>query len=288
MDYGDAIFEALGKPWVADDWLYTSGHNAVAFLCLLQGCEMDVLPPKALIRSMPTWHIPRNRLCHVPSGLFRAAWKMCIVGEYTGTSIDTIIESRIIPVCQWYFDTMQHATPDSNLLKAGWAALEKRHLESLPVSPTVAPKALKNNIANWITPVMKAEIDNFCFSALRSSSDLQVEGQEMQHCIATYSERCKTSSLRAFSIRKRKTDERIGTLTVFYSLHSRSWQLDQIKGPGNSDVNERAIQASLSLLHFLDEATRSDMTLQSVMTQLGGTQYIDGRRVFDFDCCIPF
>jgi hypothetical protein len=45
LDYGDAIFEKLGKPWVAEDWLYTSGHNAVAFLCLLQGCEMDVLPP---------------------------------------------------------------------------------------------------------------------------------------------------------------------------------------------------------------------------------------------------
>ena len=75
--------------------------NALAFLRLLQACETDVLPPTALLRSMARWHIPEQRLDLVLPAFFRAAWKMCIVGEYTGAQIDTLVETRIEPVCQW-------------------------------------------------------------------------------------------------------------------------------------------------------------------------------------------
>jgi hypothetical protein len=284
LDYGDAIFENLGKPWVSADWVYTSRHNAIAFLRLLQGCEMDVLPPTALLRSMPSWLIPQNRICHIPTGFFRAAWKMCIVGEYTGTPIETIIESRIIPVCQWYFATKQHAKPDANLLKAGWAALEKRHIENLPVGKAddfehagVSPKKIE-----WITPIQRAEVGMLRYIALSSPSALDEEGQEMNHCIGNYDQKCRSSSLRAFSVRDRKSDEPIATLTVFFSSQSRSWQFDQIHGPGNAKVNQRVVEASVDLLHFLDEVTRADVVLQREMKRLGQVRQSNDQTFDDF------
>jgi hypothetical protein len=215
---------------------------------------------------------------------------MCIVGEYTGTPIDTIIESRIVPVCQWYFETKQHAKPDSNLLKAGWAALEKRYRESIPACITLGEaQGGKNNvIAEWITPIQEAEFDHLRYIALRSSSALEEEGRIMHHCIATYSDRCKSSSLRAFSVRSQNTDERIATLTVFYSSQSRSWQLDQIHGPSNSEVAEHVIASSLALLYCLDEATSSDMGLEKEMSQFGRFREINRRQFFDDDCCLTF
>ena len=35
LDYGDAIFEALGRPWVDADAPFSSGSNAAVFLRLL-------------------------------------------------------------------------------------------------------------------------------------------------------------------------------------------------------------------------------------------------------------
>ncbi len=274
LDYGDAIFDKLGKPWVAEDWLYTSGANAVAFLCLLQACEMDVLPPATLVRSMPQWQIPENRLRHVPPGFFRAAWKMCTVGEYTGTPIESLVEARIVPVCQWYFDTQQHEKPDANLLKAGWAALEARYLEC--VRDKKAREAVRADSggrqAEWVTPVHSAEMDQYCFTALHNSAELKEEGQKMAHCIGSYAARCRHSSLRAFSVRSQKSGERIATLTVFYSPQSRNWQMDQIHGPSNSQVAEQVIVSSLRLLDCLDEATGADKNLLLAISQLRPAQ----------------
>lgn len=40
LDYGDALFLPLGRPWIHTDQPFSSGPNAVAYLRLLQACEM--------------------------------------------------------------------------------------------------------------------------------------------------------------------------------------------------------------------------------------------------------
>ena len=160
----------------------------------------------------------------------------------------------------------------------------------MPFCPANGPaEARKNGIdAEWILPIRKAELDHFRFIALHSSSALEEEGKKMHHCIATYTDRCRSSSLRAFSVRHQETDKRIATLTVFYSLRSHSWQIDQIHGPSNTEVNDRVVESSLGLLHCLDDATRTDVELQRAMSKLGRVQVFERQPFHDGIRCIPF
>lgn len=84
LDYGDAIFLPLGRAWIdPENHPLSAPHNAIAWLRLLQACEMDVLPPVQLVRSIAAWKVPGVRLERIPPLFLRAAWKACI-----GRSID--------------------------------------------------------------------------------------------------------------------------------------------------------------------------------------------------------
>jgi hypothetical protein len=261
LDYGDALFECLGRPWVAADWLYSSGHNAVAFLHLLQSCEMDVLPPRALISSMGRWSIPRDRLDSVPPAFFRAAWKRCVACEYAGISLEAYIETDVVPLAKWYFETGQHEHPDPNQLKAGWDAIEHRHADWMRTWSTNSTKPQNRSattLAGWPVPVLSVESDGLHFVVLSTAAALVEEGKAMEHCIGEYADRCGASSLRAYSVRHRKSNQRVATLTVAYKVENDHWFLKEIKGPANTEVSELIIHAANSLILNLDEATAAD------------------------------
>ncbi len=293
LDYGDAIFDALGRPWIVlGQSSRTNEINALAFLRLLQACETDVLPPVALLRSMARWHIPDQRLDLVPPAFFRAAWKMCIVGEYTKTPVQTLIDTRIVPVCQWFFDTRQHLTTDHNQLKAGWALLERRYDEylacgqgadaSLPTTTTPPTQ--------WLTPVLYAECDSLLFAALTHEAALQAEGEQMAHCIGSYASRCRSSTLRAYAVTHGKTRQRVATLTVAYSSASQNWRFDDMKGPKNTAVSDEAVAAAFGLLCCLDDATAASPQVRQELNRLGrqpSRVLVNGPNV-DMDDCLPF
>ena len=251
LDYGDAIFDQLGRPWIVLGQSSQANEiNALAFLRLLQACEMDVLPPTVLLRSMSFWEIPGNRLDLIPPAFFRAAWKMCIVGQYAGAHVETFVETRIVPVCRWFFATRQYIEADHNQLKAGWALLERRYHEFLAArqrsevqQPSAAPSP-----DEWLTPVLHAECDGLLFTALTSEAALQAEGESMAHCIGGYAPRCRSSALRVYSVAHCQTRQRLATLTVLYSRDSQSWQLDDMKGPKNAAVGDELVAAAFGLL----------------------------------------
>ncbi len=292
LDYGDAIFEQLGPPWIRlgkDNKINEA--NALAFLRLLQACEMDVLPPTELLRSMARWEIPDRRLDLIPPAFFRAAWKMCIVGEYTNhAQIEAFVETRIVPVCQWFFATRQHVNPDHKQLKAGWVLLERRYEEFLAARQLnelqLQPSA--TSPAEWLTPVLQAECDGLLFTALSSESALQAEGDYMAHCIGGYASRCQSSTLRVYSVTHCQTRLRLATLTVVYSRSSQSWQLDDVKGPKNADVSDELVAAALGLLHCLDDATAANSLVRQTLNHSDTRQVKFLTCQPDTDDCLPF
>jgi len=297
LDYGDALFDALGRPWIGS-WQGSQANeiSALAFLRLLQACETDVLPPAALLRSMAHWHIPQQRLDLVAPAFFRAAWKMCIVGEYTGADMQTLLDTRIVPLCQWFFSTRQHIDADHKLLKVGWALLERRYHEflatrehaeaALPTS-TTAP-------AQWLTPVLQAECDGLAFVALTDAAALRAEGERMAHCIASYTERCQHTTLRAYAVTHGKTRQRVATLTVVYNAASQNWQFDDMKGPRNAAVSDEAMTAAFGLLCCLDDATTHNPQVRQELHRLGSRSrshmvLINSPTAdLDMDDCLPF
>lgn len=281
LDNGDALFEQLGRPWVDESWLYSSGHNAVAFLCLLQSCEMDILPPPEFVRSMSQWRIPKDRLFLVPAGFFRAAWKASVAADYEKVPLNEFTAGQLLPLTQWFFSNGLHQDVETSLLKTGWTALQRRYRES-PLRRRPANKG------EWPVPVWVVEFDGFCFSALASSADLKADGVTMRHCIGGYDDFCRESSLRAYSVIHKKSGGRLATLTVDYSIQSSSWELQQIKGPGNAGVDERILRATTALLQSLDEATEEDAAFRQFLRMLKGITHRAIDMDFEDDACCPF
>jgi hypothetical protein len=270
LDYGDLLFDALGKPWVHPDWPIRSGPNAVAFLRLLAACEVDVPPPRILIASMRDWKIPRERLDLVPVHFFRALWKSCVVAEYESPEkpelVDRYVRSAVVSLAGWFFSTGQHVDPDANRLKAGWTSLERDYLvwlkEQLRAQEERSPAK-----AEWPVFITKVEFDNLRFIALASDAALMVEGEEMAHCIGDYGKRCRGEMLRAFSVRDKKSGQRVATLTVEETLPGR-WSIDNIKGFENADVPTQVMHTAVAVVQTMEDAYHLQPGLRREMDQV--------------------
>jgi hypothetical protein len=256
LDYGDAMFEALGLPWVDTDAPFSSGPNAVAFLRLLAACEMDVLPPPLLVRSLRQWHIPGERLAEVPPLFLRAAWKACVAADYSGDGsagfLQRFIADDVIPVARWFFATQQHREPEANQLKAGWPTLERLHQEWC-LQQIFQREARSPAPAQWPVFVPTVEWEGLRIVSLASDTALLAEGHAMNHCIGGYGERCRGGMLRAYSIRDCKSGTRVATLTVEEKAPGH-WQIDAIKGNYNAPVTKRVEEAAAAVLRSLEEA----------------------------------
>jgi hypothetical protein len=256
LDYGDAMFEALGRPWVDADAPFSSGPNAAVFLRLLGACEMDVLPPPALVRSLRDWRIPGERLAEVPPLFLRAAWKACVAADYAGdgsaTQLKRFIDEEVTPLAQWFFATQQHRKPEANQLKAGWPTLERLHQE-WRLQQIVQREARSPAPAQWPVFVSAVEWEGLRFVSLASDAALLVEGDAMNHCIGGYGDRCRGGMLRAYSVREGKSGIRVATLTVEEMAPGR-WKIDAIKGNYNAPVTNRVEEAAAAVMRSLEDA----------------------------------
>jgi hypothetical protein len=256
LDYGDAMFEALGRPWVDADAPFSSGPNAAVFLRLLAACEMDVLPPPLLVRSLRHWRIAGGRLAEVPPLFLRAAWKACVAADYAGDGsaghLQRFIDDEVIPLSRWFFATLQHREPEANLLKAGWLALQRQHQE-WRLEQVLQREARSPAPAQWPVFVPAVEWEGLRFVGLASDAALLVEGNAMNHCIGGYGERCRGGMLRAYSVREGKSGTRVATLTVEEAAPGR-WRIDAIKGNYNAPVTKRVEEAASAVLRSLEEA----------------------------------
>jgi hypothetical protein len=259
LDYGDAMFETLGRPWVDADAPFSSGPNAAAFLRLLAACEMDVLPPPLLVRSLRQWRIPGERLAEVPPLFLRAAWKASVAADYagdgSGAQLKRFIDNEVTPLARWFFATQQHREPEANQLKAGWPTLERLHQEWC-LQQICQREARSPAPAQWPVFVQAVEWEGLRFVSLASDAALLTEGDAMNHCIGGYGDRCRGGMLRAYSVRDRKSGTRVATLTVEEAAPGR-WKIDAIKGNYNAPVPKRVEEAAAAVLRSLEEAHAS-------------------------------
>lgn len=255
LDYGDPMFDALGKPWIDPDRPSWSAASAVNWLKLLAACEMDVLPPARLVRSLSRWQVPGGLLDNIPPQFLRAAWKACVAPDYAGDDdkpVAQFIDEEVAPLARWYLSHRRANKPDAHLLKAGWPALLRRYGE-WRLQETIRKEAHSPAPAEWPAFVPAVEYDGLRFVSLLSEPALEAEGALMKHCIGTYADNCRRRMLRAYSIRDRKTGARVGTLTVEEAAPGL-WAIDAIKGHSNNAVDKRVEAAAWSVVRALEEA----------------------------------
>jgi hypothetical protein len=254
LDYGDALFLPLGRAWIdPENHPLSAPHNAIAWLRLLQACEMDVLPPVQLVRSVAAWKVPGVRLERIPPLFLRAAWKACIEAEYRLGRLRPFVRDEIIPVARWFFESGAYLKAEESQLKAGWNWLARRWAEANPASLDAPPAAAPD--LRWRPAVRRVEWRMWRFEALDTPEALWAEGEAMRHCIADYGERLLPEMLIAYSVRHRRSGERIATLTVRETAPG-AWMIDDIRGPDNAAVSEDVVQAAHAVVQALEDAYR--------------------------------
>lgn len=249
LDYGDALLEPLDEIWFSPVHPHTNVLNAVDYLKLLQACEMDVPPPLALARSLWQWDIPDLRLSLVPPLFFRAAWKATAAAEYLGEGDEAYVDGRILPVARWFFRSGFFENADPNLLKAGWSSLERRRAEWLATQRRLG-------LRDWDLPVRWLEWDAYRFVGLATEADLEEEGAAMSHCVGGYGDNCRETTIRVYSVRSRRSGNRVATLSVAMGRDG-TWGVDQLNGPRNADVEAMVWRAVPALLSTLEQSCRA-------------------------------
>ena len=256
LDFGDALFSRLGKPWISDDAPFTNGRNAVAWLRLLQACEMDVPPPPGLVESLACWEFPAQRLDALPPLFFRAAWKGAIAAEYEGRSMRCFVDEEVVPVCRWFHAVGNAVKAETGLLKAGWPALlartkewedHRRSVYGVPL-PRI-PDSVEAD--EWDPYVRHVDYGRYRFVALTTARQLAEEGNAMSHCVGDYAEDCANNTTRIYSVRDRKGGPRIATMSlecIAIDEEAFLWAHDQVKGFRNSEVAPDIVLAADAVL----------------------------------------
>lgn len=261
LDHGDAMFNPLRTAWLAG--LPPSGQArvAIAWLRVLQACEMDVLPPVELVASIPEWGLPGDQLDAVPPLFLRAAWKTTLQASYVGVDVTTYVNAEVVPLARWFFQSGAATSVDAGRLKAGWESLKRLRLES------VAAETRKLSADDWPGVVKKFESGPFRMHELCNEQELEEEGDAMNHCVGTYAEICKHQPLRIFSIRLKKTGQRVATLAIRETRRGH-WDVDQLKGPGNADPGSGLWEDIDALLRVVTEVTRRNEKLRRFLDLL--------------------
>ena len=256
LDHGDVLFSPLVRHWFATYGSSQKATVATNWLRLLQACEMDVLPPPELVASIAQWRLPGDRLEAIPPLFFRAAWKSCVAAQYTDEGMEDFIKAQLIPLAQWFFGSGAHQSDDTGRLKAGWESIKRLRHES------VAAMAQKLGVDEWPPILRKFEAGAYRMLALTSECQLMEEGEEMGHCVGTYADNCRYSPLRIFSVRYKKTDTRVATLSI-KEASPGSWTIDQLKGPENAEVDPLLWREADALLEFANRISRNDAQIRA-------------------------
>ncbi len=238
LDYGDALFLPLGRPWIHPDQPFTTGPNAVAYLRLLQACEMDVLPPQDLVASLQFWDVPSKRLDRIPPLFFRTAWKAAVANQYTGQGSEEFVR-EVILVSQWFFGTGTHETINSGSLKSGWPELLRRQQSWMLEQKLMVSSGSKPTGDEWNPYIRRVEYGLYRFEALTNASQLAEEGYAMQHCVGSYAPYCLGGVRRIYSVRERKSGRQIATLSLEYVDYGNGtlvWECDQLSGLKNAEI----------------------------------------------------
>lgn len=256
LDHGHTMFKPL-VPSFGQGCTDDQAAQAVAWLCVLQACEMDVLPPVELVQSIAQWRIPQNRLSAIPPMFLRAAWKATVATAYKdpATTSADFVAKEVVPFAQWFFSSGAYKTTRPESLKVAWGHLGRLRREF------IRQQGCAMSGADWPPVVHKYSSGPFVLLGLSRETELKEEGEAMDHCVDTYGDTCRYEPLRIFSIRLKKTGTRVATLSV-KETNPGWWIVDQLKGHSNADPGNLMWVEIMGLLETLNTVSSQDAELR--------------------------
>lgn len=112
---------------------------------------------------------------------------------------------------------------------------------------TAVIKEWKGTGINWQT------IDDSS-SELITFDDLCNEGQEMEHCVASYAHWCASGKYLAISV---SMDDERATLGLSRTEHDVTYQFDQMRGIRNQAVSRNMLNKGKQILKFINTSLKN-------------------------------
>lgn len=270
LDYGDALLAPMGNKLLNRQAPQQACRHIEQLLNLLAACEMDVPPPRELMAAIAHWRVSPG---DVPPLLFRAAWKACVLHQYTqpgGMALSVFIATEINPIMCWALKQGRQQLNEQRL-RAGWSGIRRAYLGSLVVDPLKSIGRDHPEYNEWPIIVRQVDCAGYRFIALGNTTDLEAESEWMQHCIDTYATRCRTSMCRAYRIIEIKQQRHVGTMAIDTDFDG-DWYVEQLQGQNNSALDVRLTEAADAVLRAHEDACRYDPALRQMVKQLAALE----------------
>lgn len=250
LDYGDRLFAPLGPVWIRRDDRSLSLKSAIAWLRLLQACEMDIAPPPMFAAAMVSCCRAPRGLDSLPVPLFRAAWRGFTQASYGGVPADRFIVEELQPVVRWALHREATNGFDANQIRQGWAWLRKAwHDEQ-------RRRALPPPGQEWSPTSYDGIFKGVRLIPLTSRAALLEEGEVMNHCIADYfSPSTLGDRAQVLSARRPDTLDRLATVALRRKPHGE-WEVDDIKAQANRAATPAVHESAQALLGWINARLR--------------------------------
>jgi hypothetical protein len=136
---------------------------------------------------------------------------------------------------------------DRNQWRVGWPAIWRSYEKWA---------RLCADHSQWVSELQEFEVDEWTVTPLCSAYQLALEGMQMRHCVADYSERCVQDEYRVFAVQRSDCGEAMATVGL--EKVEGQWKLDQVKGKCNSDPGPTLTAlASEVLVRYQSAASRA-------------------------------
>lgn len=228
-ELGDALIEPLSSHFSRLDKTLAR-REVLAFLRLVQSGEMDAPPPRELVEALARLELPQPAIEKLPAYLFRAIWKECTQRLYRQEAVSEWLWDEAIPLVEWFILTAQDSHMDANRRRAGWTSFFNQW------ETWSQGSARPDGNRSWPHVMPRFESGPFLIQELNHEREVYAEGLAMQHCVANWVSECLTEGVHLFSIRARRSGERLATMAIA-PLERSGWKIIQLKGPKNVDVS---------------------------------------------------
>lgn len=266
--YGDVLFKPFGFAFRPNCHDLTK-EDAIAWLLLLQGCNLCVPPPAGLVSSMDKWKIPHNSIANIPTSFFLAVLKQYALAECTYNDpdlIDAYVREELVPLAVWYFSSGIFKD-DINLQKAAGNKPGYKKLQEYRKNDYLQKAQLLGG-DTWPPIVRSIEVLGVRMEALTSYGALKKESVIIGKSIQYFGNEFVTSSLRAYSLEYVSTKARLATILV-REMYPGDWFVVSNERRNGGDLDDEKVEIACDVLIMeLNKVSRVDDAIRKFLDGL--------------------
>jgi hypothetical protein len=180
-----------------------------------------------------------------PPAWFRRA-AAAYANSLPSDQVADFVENDYANACDWVHANLTR--PDANQLRAGWKWIKRQSDEW---HKRTSQRGTYRNLS-WQSLVDEYEEGDYRVVPLVTSAALTDEGQKMHHCVGSYDHYCVSGHSRIFSFRETATGKPVATAEI--RLQGETWQLSQVRGPCNANVDTTVHSGVNALLRKYNRA----------------------------------